>query len=163
MDPRLARYRDRDDVEYTDEEHPLPRGKFEAARESATDDGFGVGVLAHRDGRVALVSNAWSDGWVYPGGSVAPGEEPRDAAEREVEEELGVGVELGEPLRLTRQTFVNGDERFENHFLLFAGEARSGSLAADPGEDGEGIQAVAWHETVPERVQHPDLLGAVLG
>lgn len=158
MDPRLERFRHRADVEYTEDEYALPRGKFGAARESATGDGFGVGVLAHRDGWVALVRNAWSDGWVYPGGSVEPGEDPRIAAEREVEEELGVEVDLGDPLRLSRQTFVRDDQRFENHFLLFEGEAEAGSLADDPGEDGEGIREVTWHESVPERVQHRDLL-----
>ena len=34
-------------------------------------------------------------GWELPGGTVEPGEQPRDALHREIREELGVEVELG--------------------------------------------------------------------
>lgn len=35
-------------------------------------------------------------GWEFPGGKVEPGEQPEAAARREVQEELGVRVRLGE-------------------------------------------------------------------
>jgi 8-oxo-dGTP diphosphatase len=34
-------------------------------------------------------------GWELPGGKVEPGEQPRDALQREIREELGVEIELG--------------------------------------------------------------------
>jgi 8-oxo-dGTP diphosphatase len=37
-------------------------------------------------------------GWEFPGGKVEPGESPAQAAVREIREELGVDVELGEPV-----------------------------------------------------------------
>lgn len=36
--------------------------------------------------------------WEFPGGKVEPGESPEDAVHREIREELGVAVELGEEL-----------------------------------------------------------------
>jgi len=41
---------------------------------------------------------ALKGGWELPGGKVEPGEQPRAALHREIREELGVQVELGEPL-----------------------------------------------------------------
>lgn len=35
-------------------------------------------------------------GWELPGGKVEPGERPQDALLREIREELGVGIELGD-------------------------------------------------------------------
>lgn len=37
-------------------------------------------------------------GWEFPGGKIEPGEAPCDAAVREIQEELGVQVEVGELL-----------------------------------------------------------------
>jgi 8-oxo-dGTP diphosphatase len=38
-------------------------------------------------------------GWELPGGKVEPGEHPRDALLREIREELGVEIELGDIVR----------------------------------------------------------------
>jgi 8-oxo-dGTP pyrophosphatase MutT (NUDIX family) len=71
-------------------------------------------VVVH-EGRMLLPH--WSEGdgrhgWTLPGGGLEPGEEPEDAAVREVEEETGYAVRLGE--RLGIDTFlVSGEERLD--------------------------------------------------
>jgi ADP-ribose pyrophosphatase YjhB (NUDIX family) len=49
-------------------------------------------------GRVLIVKPTYKDSWDVPGGYVNVGETPRDAAVREVKEELGLDVELRSPL-----------------------------------------------------------------
>jgi len=54
------------------------------------------GVVFH-DGRVLLLLNERSE-WDLPGGRPDPGEDHRAALEREVREETGLGVQVGEAL-----------------------------------------------------------------
>lgn len=46
-------------------------------------------------GRVLLVKPTYKDGWDIPGGYVEPGETPIEACEREIREELGLEVRVG--------------------------------------------------------------------
>jgi 8-oxo-dGTP pyrophosphatase MutT (NUDIX family) len=57
-----------------------------------------AGVLVVSRDRLALIERARDDSqyWVIPGGGIETGETPPQAARREAEEELGVGVELGQ-------------------------------------------------------------------
>lgn len=50
------------------------------------------------DGRLLLIRNSYRRGWTFPGGGVESGETSRDAAVRELREELGLGIVLdGKP------------------------------------------------------------------
>lgn len=58
-----------------------------------------AGVLFLDDsGRVLLVQSPYKSYWDLPGGYVEPGESPRQAAIREVMEELGLQIEVGRVL-----------------------------------------------------------------
>jgi 8-oxo-dGTP diphosphatase len=58
-----------------------------------------AGALIFDDaGQVMLVQPIYKDGWDIPGGYVEAGETPREACFRELREELGLDVELGELL-----------------------------------------------------------------
>lgn len=59
-------------------------------------------VIAHvlftdDDGRVLLLETTYKSDWELPGGIVERGETPREGAEREVAEEIGLDVRLGQP------------------------------------------------------------------
>src|SRR5581483_8587882 len=49
-------------------------------------------LYVDQEGRVLLVRPTYKPYWEIPGGEVEPGESPRDAARREVREELGCDV-----------------------------------------------------------------------
>lgn len=53
----------------------------------------GALLAARRSAPVSLAGR-----WEFPGGKVEPGERPEDAVHREIREELGVAMELGEEL-----------------------------------------------------------------
>ncbi|WP_055475833.1 NUDIX hydrolase [Gordonia sp. HS-NH1] len=90
-------------------------------------------LITDEDGRILLIlrRNEPSAGhWSLPGGKVEPGESLRQAVIREVEEETGLVVEVGEPA--IQLDIPVGDGRvYEVHD--FRAEIRSGELC--PGDD----------------------------
>jgi 8-oxo-dGTP diphosphatase len=75
------------------EEENSPRDRSNTERQIV------VGVALVADGRVLAALRAGTPGgWEFPGGKVEPGETDRQAAVRELREELGVEAEIGTPL-----------------------------------------------------------------
>lgn len=58
------------------------------------------GVIVNEDGRILLARRGPGmdlEGlWEFPGGKIEPGETPEEGLRRELEEELGIAVEVGE-------------------------------------------------------------------
>jgi ADP-ribose pyrophosphatase YjhB (NUDIX family) len=52
-------------------------------------------LVRDESGRVLLVKPTYKQGWDIPGGYVEPGESPRQACQREVQEELGSTLPVG--------------------------------------------------------------------
>jgi 8-oxo-dGTP diphosphatase len=93
---------------------------------AAVIDGDGRLLAARRN-----APEAHAGGWEFPGGKVEPGESDKDALVRELKEELGVTVEVGErvgdewPLqpgyvmRVYRARIIEGEpEPLEDHDLV---------------------------------------------
>lgn len=57
-------------------------------------------ILRDERGRFVIEKPNYRDHWLLPGGGVDPGEDPRGCARREVQEELGLDVEIGRLLAL---------------------------------------------------------------
>lgn len=70
-----------------------------------------AGVIWREDGRI-LIAQRPLDGllgglWEFPGGKVQPGESLADALRREIDEELGIEIESGQPLATIKHTFTH--------------------------------------------------------
>lgn len=107
-------------------------------------------IIVDDEGRVLLAH--WNEGrraaWTLPGGGLEPGEDPADAARREVEEETGFHVELGELLGIhsrvipARQRITAGaDAPLHTLRILYRARITGGRLR---NEVGGSTDRAAW-------------------
>jgi 8-oxo-dGTP pyrophosphatase MutT (NUDIX family) len=113
-----------------------------------------AGVVLDESNRVLLHRRSDTGGWALPGGIIDPGEEPADAAAREILEETGV---LAVPERLIAVTvsppviYANGDHvRYLE--LTFCCRPAGGEARVN---DTESLE-VGWHplDTLPRLSEH---------
>ena len=109
-----------------------------------------AGVVLDADGRVLLGRRSDTGHWGLPGGIVDPGEEPADAAVREIYEETGV-IAVPEALVAVTvsglTTYRNGD-MVQYLEILFRCRAAGGTARVN---DSESVE-VSWHalDTLPD-------------
>jgi 8-oxo-dGTP diphosphatase len=99
---------------------------------------LGVKCVLTNGRRVLLVRHTYghSDEWDLPGGSVKRSESPLTAAQREVQEELGVSVQRWEPLG---EMFGHVDHR-RDRLHCFQAELGDAQITIDRGE----LAAASW-------------------
>jgi 8-oxo-dGTP diphosphatase len=112
----------------------------------------GVGVVVLRPGaegepEVLLVRRGQpplAGRWSVPGGLIELGETARAAAAREVREETGLEVEVGEAFAQVDRIERSPDGRVQYHYVLteFPARPRAGELA--PGSDALAARWVRW-------------------
>jgi len=103
-------------------------------------------AIIERDGRIALVRVSFEGGGGrtdLPGGGLDEGETPEQAAAREVGEEAGLKVEVGQPVTRADHYFVNEEDVARNtRGAFFAARL----LAEDASLKIEPDHALVWSE-----------------
>ncbi len=118
----------------------------EPARSYPRQPVVGVGVVVWLGERVLLVQRAKpprQGQWSLPGGGLRLGESLRDAARRELREEAGLEVELGEIVASLDLIEHDAEGRVRYHYVLidFVAEAKAEALC--PGDDAADAR---WFE-----------------
>jgi mutator protein MutT len=103
--------------------------------------GLGVGAVVFRDKGVLLIKRGTPPNfgaWIFPGGLVELGEPIQDALVREVQEETGWTVRVGELVKLLDYIERDGSSRVRYHYIIadylceyVGGELQAGSDVAE--------------------------------
>ncbi len=71
-----------------------------------------VAALIVKDGKILVCQRTRHQvmplKWEFPGGKIEPGEQPRDALRRELEEELGIDARIGEEVARIHHAYRGG-------------------------------------------------------
>ena len=105
--------------------------------------GLSLMVPVH-DGRVLLVHNSWRQEWELPGGTLAEGETPRQAAVREFRQETG--TDAGEVSFVGVGTVQLGHERRIEYVAVFATQLDR----LQDFEANDAVDKLAWWDVLKE-------------
>ena len=97
-----------------------PHDAAEAHRLLSTKRMGAGAVIQDSDGRVLIVKPTYKPAWELPGGAVEDDESPREACIRELREELGIAVAVGELLCVDYNSST--PDYVESLMFLFATE-----------------------------------------
>jgi 8-oxo-dGTP diphosphatase len=104
----------------------------------------GVGGVVIADGRALLVRRGHpplEGEWSIPGGTLEVGEALLDAVRRELAEETGIEVRVGDLIEVFERIFPDGEGRPKYHFVILDYLCQAIRGVARPGSD---VTDVAW-------------------
>lgn len=135
----------------------VSRKKYERMQANADVDAIGgARVLVSLGGgkQTLLVSNHGEAGWDIPGGAREPGEVPEETARREVREEVGLSVDLGEVLQVFDWGFLpdSGDgTRVRGLWVHFTGVVGDSQVTVQDDE----LETARWFTSPPKLIDLP--------
>jgi len=113
----------------------------------------GVGAVVIADGRILLIRRgrgAYAGYWAVPGGRQRLGETMRDAVAREVLEETGLVVSVGDPVWAGDIVDDSDPPRWHYAIVDFAATVVGGRLAA--GDDADAAEWVSLDDALSYRL-----------
>ncbi len=118
---------------------PRPARLFLVRRITPSFHVGSICVVERADGHLLLVRQSYRrGGWGFPGGLLRRGEDPADAARRELSEELGIDVELqGQPV-------VVVDARARRVDVIFSARLAEGSAEPERSDHSPEITDARW-------------------
>jgi 8-oxo-dGTP diphosphatase len=119
----------------------MERAEVSPKREYPGAPVVGVGGVVIRDGRALLIkrgSAPLKDQWSIPGGTLELGESIQEGVRRELLEETGIEVRVGELIEVFDRIFRDDAGKIQYHFVIvdylceaISGEARAASDVTD--------------------------------
>jgi ADP-ribose pyrophosphatase YjhB (NUDIX family) len=77
-------------------------------------------IFSNKDGQILVVKPNYRDRWLIPGGVVEQDESPRSGCSREIKEEIGLEIDLSEPVCIDYKSSIDNKPEVI-HFLFDAG------------------------------------------
>ena len=105
-----------------------------------------VKAMIEREGKILVLKTETENDsfWVLPGGRIEYGEDPYEALEREIEEEISVDAEINDPVGM--YYFYIGEKEVGDQVVLTAFEADIGEqeidISSNPAD--ENITKYVW-------------------
>ncbi len=111
-----------------------------------------------RDGKIFATERGYGDykdWWEFPGGKIEENESPRDAVSREIGEELGVSIYVGDRIYVVEYDYPD----FHLHMEAFACTITGGEIELREHEnalwlDMESIDSVRWLPADEEMIEY---------
>jgi len=111
-----------------------------------------VSTLINKDGKILMLKRAvepFKDFWVLPGGFVKYEEEPEQAAMREIREEIGLSVKVGQLVEVYR---IGNDPRGAHIDIIYSTKVVSGFLKLE----SEVFREFDWFnsKSLPDKIAY---------
>lgn len=115
------------------------------------------GIVEH-EGKLLLVNTKSTNKWFFPGGAIEQGEPSKDALRREIHEETGIEVEIGELFKVHESFFYYDpwEKGFQNISLVYLCKPTTFEVSNSYNEERDEAEKAQWvniTDLAPEHFQ----------